>query len=40
MQLTARTAERLRRLWRGFPDIVTMTVLGFAVLTAALALWP
>jgi hypothetical protein len=38
--MTARTAERWHRLRRGFPDLVTMAVLGFVVLIAVLALWP
>jgi hypothetical protein len=38
--MCARRAERWHRLRRGFPDLVTLTVLGFVVLIAVLALWP
>lgn len=38
--MTDRTAERWRRLWRGFPDLAALVVLLFAVLIAVLALWP
>lgn len=37
---TVRHAERWRRLWSGFPDLVALVVLLFAVLIAMLALWP
>jgi hypothetical protein len=38
--MTARTAERWHRLWRGFPDFVTLVVVLFVVLIAMLVLWP